>query len=67
MSTTKTLTEAQLKMMEAEISAGQEMAGEEETVETRLLGRKILTGELTADEAISLALKDIDAAYRVNR
>lgn len=60
---TKTVPRAWVARQQAAIEAGQRIAGEEETAEDRALGRKVLTGELTADEAIAQRLAQIDTKY----
>lgn len=67
MATTKTASQAEIERIEAEVTAGQRMAGEEETAIDRALGRKVLAGEVTADEAIAQRLAQIDSAYGITR
>ncbi|WP_430393745.1 hypothetical protein [Brevibacterium paucivorans] len=43
------------------------MAGAEETDADRTLGRRVLAGELTADEAIAIPLGQIDRAHGITR
>ena len=67
MATTKTLSQAEIDRLEAQVTTGQRMAGEEETDADRALGRKVLAGELSADEAIAQRLAQIDAKYGITR
>ncbi|RXW33534.1 antitoxin VbhA family protein [Propioniciclava flava] len=53
--------------VEAQVTAGQRMAGAEETDADRALGRRDLAGELTADEAIAIRLAQIDRAHGITR
>lgn len=53
--------------IETQVTAGQRMAGVEETDADRALGRRVLAGELTADEAIAIRLGQIDHAHGITR
>ncbi|MGP5626178.1 hypothetical protein [Brachybacterium alimentarium] len=44
MATTKALEQAEIDRLEAQVTASQRMASEEETDADRALGRKVLTG-----------------------
>ncbi|WP_454118820.1 hypothetical protein [Microbacterium lacticum] len=44
MATTTTAPEAEIARLEAQVTAGQRMAGEEESAEDRALGRRVLSG-----------------------
>lgn len=67
MATTKTLSQAEIDRLDAQVTAGQRMAGEEETETDRALGRKVLAGELSADEAIAARLAQIDRKHGITR
>ncbi|WP_309130641.1 hypothetical protein [Brevibacterium sp.] len=67
MATTRTLSKAEIDRLEAQVAAGQRMAGEEETDADRTLGRRVLAGELSADEAIEQRLAQIDEKYGPTR
>lgn len=67
MATTTTAPEAEIARLEAQVTAGQRMAGEEETAEDRALGRRVLSGELTADDAIAQRLAQIDQKHHIAR
>lgn len=53
--------------IETQVTCGQRMAGVEETDADRALGRRVLAGELTADEAIAIRLARIDRAHGITR
>lgn len=67
MATTKALEQAEIDRLEAQVTAGQRMASEEETDADRALGRKVLTGEMSADDAIAVRLAQIDAKHGITR
>lgn len=67
MATTKALSQAEIDRLEAQVAAGQRMAGEEETDADRALGRKVLAGEMSADDAIAARLAQINAKYGISR
>ncbi|MGP5054658.1 hypothetical protein ACTXJ3_06115 [Brachybacterium paraconglomeratum] len=67
MATTKTLSQAEIDRLDAQVTAGQRMAAEEETETDRALGRKVLAGELSADEAIAARLAQIDQKHGITR
>lgn len=67
MASIKTVPQAEIDRFEAQVTAGQRMAGEEETDADRALGRQVLAGELSADEAIAQRLAQIDAKYGITR
>lgn len=67
MATTTTAPEAEIARLEAQVTAGQRMAGEEESAEDRALGRRVLSGELTADDAIAQRLAQIDQKHNIAR
>lgn len=67
MATTKALEQAEIDRLEAQVTASQRMASEEETDADRALGRKVLTGEMSADDAIAVRLAQIDAKYGITR
>lgn len=67
MARTTTASAAEVDRLEAQVTAGQRMAGEEETSEDRALGRKVLAGDLSADEAIAQRLAQIDAKHGITR
>lgn len=62
-----TITQGRLDRLEEQVTVGQRMAGAEETAEDRALGRLVLAGELTADEAITQRLAQIDRKYGIAR
>lgn len=53
--------------IETQMTAGQRMAGVQETDADRTLGRLVLAGDLTADEAIAIRLGQIDRAHGITR
>ena len=63
MATAKTASAADIGRLEAQVTAGQRIAGEEESDADRTLGRRVLGGQLSADEAIAQRLAQIDAAH----
>lgn len=67
MATTKALEQAEIDRLEAQVTASQRMASEEETDADRALGRKVLAGELSADEAIAIRLAQIDQKHGITR
>ncbi|QIN29764.1 hypothetical protein [Brevibacterium luteolum] len=67
MATTKALEQAEIDRLEAQVTASQRMASEEETDADRALGRKVLTGEMSADNAIAVRLAQIDAKHGITR
>ena len=67
MATTKALSQAEIDRLEAQVTASQRMASEEETDADRALGRKVLTGEMSADDAIAVRLAQIDAKHGITR
>ena len=67
MATTKALEQAEIDRLEAQVTASQRMASEEETDADRALGRKVLTGEMSADDAIAVRLARIDAKHGITR
>src|SRR5699024_9169760 len=67
MATTKALEQAEIDRLEAQVTASQRMASEEETDADRALGRKVLTGEMSADDAIAVRLAQIDAKHGITR
>lgn len=67
MATTKALEQAEIDRLEAQVTAGQRMASEEETDADRALGRKVLTGGMSADDAIAVRLAQIDAKHGITR
>ena len=67
MATTKALELAEIDRLEAQVTASQRMASEEETDADRALGRKVLTGEMSADDAIAVRLAQIDAKHGITR
>lgn len=67
MATTKTASAAEIDRLEAQVTEGQRIAGEEETDADRALGRRVLAGELSADEAIAQRLAQIDATHGIAR
>lgn len=67
MATTKKPSQAEIEWHEMLATASQQMAGEEETDADRALGRQVLTGELSADEAIAVRLAQIDAEFGISR
>lgn len=64
---TDRLTAGEIDRLEAQVTAGQRMAGAEETDADRALDRRVLAGELTADEAIAIRLGQIDRAHGITR
>lgn len=67
MAASNALSEAEINRLHVMVAAGSDMAGAEETDEDCELGPKVLTGELTADEAISIRLAQIDKKYGITR
>ncbi|PCC57615.1 hypothetical protein CIK58_07730 [Brevibacterium aurantiacum] len=67
MATTKALEQAEIDRLEAQVTASQRMASEEETDADHALGRKVLTGEMSADDAIAVRLAQIDAKHGITR
>ncbi|WP_448232939.1 hypothetical protein [Microbacterium lacticum] len=67
MATTRVVSEAQIERDQVAIAAAQRMAGAEEMPEDVAVGRRILTGEITADEAIAERFAQIDAKYGLTR
>lgn len=67
MATTKALEQAEIDRLEAQVTASQRMASEEETDADRALGRKVITGEMSADDAIAVRLAQIDAKHGITR
>ncbi len=59
MPTTK-MSRAEIERLEAQVAAGQRMAGEEESETDRALGRAVMAGELTVDEALERRLAEIE-------
>lgn len=64
MATTKTASRAEVEHQVAAIDAGQRIAGEEPTAEDLDAARRVLAGELTAEQAIQDGLAELEA--RVN-
>ncbi|MFB9774851.1 antitoxin VbhA family protein [Brevibacterium otitidis] len=67
MDSTGPATRGNIDWIEAQVTCGQRMAGAEETDADRALGRRVLAGELTADEAIAIRLAQIDCAHGITR
>lgn len=62
MATTKTRTEAEIAAVIAGVDAGHRMAFHEPTDEMRETGRKILRGEISADDAVAASIAKYQAA-----
>ncbi|MGO1319149.1 MAG: antitoxin VbhA family protein [Galactobacter sp.] len=67
MGTTTARSKAWIDRQVTAIDAGQRMAGEAPTDADREAARRILAGEITADEAIEDGLKELEAAFQAGR
>lgn len=61
------IAEADIDRVEAAVTAGQRMAGAEETDADRALGRRVLAGERSADEPVAVRLGQIDRDHGITR
>lgn len=66
MATTKQSTD-QIERQLIAIATAQRIAGEEPTVEDMDAARRVLVGEITADEAIAERFRQIDEKYGITR
>lgn len=64
---TQVVSASQAARIEQMVTAGQRMAGAEESAEDVAAGRRVLAGEITADEAIAERFVQIDAKYNTSR
>ncbi|MBC7594937.1 MAG: antitoxin VbhA family protein [Kineosporiaceae bacterium] len=62
MATTETRSDAQIEDVIAGVDAGHRMASHEPTEETQENGRRILRGDISADDAVSEAIARHQAA-----
>ena len=66
MATTKTRTDTHIEDVIAGVDAGHRMASYEPTDEMRENGRKILRGDITADDAVAAAIAKHTATARTS-
>ena len=67
MAITRTASRAEVARLEVQVTAGQRMAGEEESDDDRTVGRAVLAGGMSADDAIAVRLAQIDREHGITR